>query len=284
MDVKIAERSVRFPADDGFELAGILTEGPAKGPLVLISTATAAPARFYQAFARACVEAGARAALVYDFRGVATSATPPGWKKRINYKDHALLDFPAAVRFLGSVCPGHPMVGVGQSLGGFALGLSGCHNRFDRYMLVSVISGYLGYIGGPSLWLKMIGIGLPVALVTRQMPRWAFGEPIASSSFVDWARWCLHPEFLFGDPNLPEKVRFEDVDTPLLAVYAADDAWATPASIGAMLERFSKASVRQTTVSPEEAGGAIGHLGFFKAAYAERLWPGPIDWLLSGSE
>jgi len=275
---KLSGETVSFLADDGFPLSGELFPGTGDGPLVLISAATAAPARFYRAFAKACIEAGSKAALIYDYRDVATSKRPSDWRARINYKDHALLDFPAATAFLDTVAPGHPMVGAGQSLGGFALGLSGVHERFDRYLLVSVISGYLGYIGGLGLRAKMLGIGMPIALMTRRLPRWAFGEPMASSTYIDWARWCLDPDFLFGDPNLPEKSRFTEVDLPLRAIHASDDPWATPKSVDDILSRFENAPMERHIVQQETAAGALGHLGFFNARYRDTLWHEQVDW------
>jgi len=281
MNQKNAGAPVSFIAADGFPLSGELFSGSGNGPLVLISAATAAPARYYRAFAAACVEAGSRAALIYDFRCVAASQRPADWKARIRYKDHALLDLPAAAGFLESIAPGHPMVGAGQSLGGFALGLSGMHQRFERYLLVSVISGYLGNIGGIGMKVQMLGIGVPVAMVTRQLPHWVLGEPIASSSFIDWARWCRDPDFLFGDRNLPEKHRFAEVDLPMRAIYASDDPWATPKSVESILSRFESAAIDRQTVTPEIAGGPIGHLGFFSSRYRETLWPKQVEWLIS---
>jgi predicted alpha/beta hydrolase len=75
------------------------------GPLLLISSATAVPRGFYASFATAAVQAGARAALIYDYRGSGGSVRPKGWRKRIGMKDWAVLDLPAAARALDKVGP-----------------------------------------------------------------------------------------------------------------------------------------------------------------------------------
>ena len=35
-------------------------------------------------------------------------------------------------------------------------------------------------------------------------------------------------------------------------------------------------------VSPDDAGGPIGHLGYFRSRFAQTLWPDFIGWLLEG--
>ncbi|MGO4838233.1 hypothetical protein AB4144_38910, partial [Rhizobiaceae sp. 2RAB30] len=88
----ISRRDLSFVADDGFPLTGTLFEGSGSKPLALISSATAVPRGLYATFAEAAVRAGARAALIYDYRGTGGSVRPAAWKKRIGMKDWALLD------------------------------------------------------------------------------------------------------------------------------------------------------------------------------------------------
>ena len=66
----VCRREVTFVAADGFALGGTLFEGAGGGPLVLISSATGVPRGYYAAFASALCNAGARAALTYDYRGL----------------------------------------------------------------------------------------------------------------------------------------------------------------------------------------------------------------------
>ena len=120
------------------------------------------------------MRAGARAALVYDYRGTGGSPRPAGWKKRIGMKDWALIDLPAAARALDAVSPDHPMVGVGQSYGGQALGLSGISERFVRYGMVATMSGYwrgLDYVGlGCGAWGTVTRSGQRIRYRNRPQP------------------------------------------------------------------------------------------------------------------
>lgn len=278
-------REIAIAGPDGFSLAGTLFEGGGNGPLVLISSATAVPRGLYAAFAQAAVGAGARAALVYDYRGTGGSVRPRGWKRRIAMKDWALLDLPAAAAALDAVAPGHAMVGAGQSFGGQALGLCGIADRFTRYGMVATMSGYVGGLDDRSVAMRMNAIGVPVSLAFRDTPRWlGIGEPIPGSVFRDWARWCRMPNYFFDDASLPETARYSAVRTPILALGLTDDRWGTRRAVAALMRRYENAPVEERWLSPQDAGGMpIGHLGFFRSRFAETLWPQFIGWLLDGT-
>lgn len=273
-------------ASDGFPLAATVFQGASHGPMVLVSGATAVPRGLYVNFARACVASGARAAMVYDYRGVGGSKRPQGWRKRLNYRDWALLDLPAAAARLDEIAPAHPMVGVGQSFGGQALGLSGIADRFERYGMVATMSGYHALLDDPTVWVRMNLIGVPVSYLYSSMPRWmGLGEPIPSSCFRDWARWCRHPEYFFGDPQVPEVSRIAAVTTPILTLGMSDDPWGNPRATAKLMSYYSNAPVETRWLSPQNGGAdKIGHLGFFRSRFAETLWPQFIAWLLEGKQ
>jgi predicted alpha/beta hydrolase len=284
--VAVRGRDIVFAADDGFPLAGTLFGGDGDKPLVLVSSATAVPRGFYAGFAAALVAAGARAALVYDYRGTGGSKRPANWTKRIGMKDWALDDLPAAARALDAVAPGHAMVGLGQSYGGQALGLCGISDRFIRYGMVATMSGYWRGLDDRLAGPRMFFVGVPVSWLHRDMPRWlGLGEPIPASVFRDWARWCARPDYFFDDASVPETARYLDVTTPILAIGATDDFWGTPRATAALMRHYENAPVEYRRVSPADGGGQpIGHLGFFRSRFAATLWPPLIDWLLDGTE
>jgi predicted alpha/beta hydrolase len=283
-DAALGSRPVSIATPDSFPLGGTLYPGCGDGPLVLVSSATAVPQGLYAAFAKALAAAGARAVLTYDYRGTGASPRPPRWNGRVDYKDWALKDFPAAAAALDAVAPGHPMVGLGQSFGGQALGLSGHGGRFERYAMVATMSGALHLLDDPWVWQRMNLVGVPVSLLHRDMPRWLrLGEPIPASCFRDWARWCRMRNYFFDDPHLPETSRFAELRLPILAIGMTDDPWATPRAVDHFMARHTNAEVEQRWVSPADAGGRpIGHLGFFRTRNADTLWPGLVDWVLHG--
>ncbi|TCD11969.1 alpha/beta hydrolase family protein [Oricola cellulosilytica] len=282
------ERGVKFKADDGFPLTGTLFENqqetPAK-PLVLISSAAAVPRGFYSHFARFLIKLGCRGVFTYDYRGLPGSPEPAKWASRINMIDWGQLDFPAAMKTLDAVDPGHPMVGIGHSYGGQALGISGCSSRFARYAAVATLSGYWRNTGEPwSVLFKMNGIGVPATWLFGKTPAWlGTGEPMPGPVFRDWARWCRSPRYFFDDAALKLPERFSAVETPILSLGFADDVWGTPKANAGLMDYYDRAPVEQLWLGPEDADGAqIGHLGFFRRRFADTLWPRLTDWLLDG--
>ncbi|QDZ01956.1 alpha/beta fold hydrolase [Nitratireductor mangrovi] len=278
-------RDVSFDASDGFPLRGTLATGPGQGPLVLISAATGVPSGYYAKFARALVEAGAGAVLAYDYRGMPGSPKPPGWRGALRMKDWGLKDMPAALAALESHAPGRPVVGVGQSFGGQALGICGVADRFERYAMVAALSGYWRNMQNPlKVFLAMNALGLPVTtLAGRTLPFMGLGEAIPATIYRDWARWCRSPDYFMSDPGLPETDRFEAVTTPILAVRHPDDPWGTEKAVEALLGFYRNAPIERLALGPQDAGGEpVGHLGFFRSRFAETLWPPVIDWLLRG--
>lgn len=274
---------VTFEASDGFPLCGQLFHGEGRKPLVLISSATAVPQGFYSAFAKHLVANSARAVLTYDYRGVAASRHARKAVPEIRFKDWAVKDFPAALRCLQAVAPGHEMVGIGQSFGGQALGVSDCSNVFSRYGMVATMSGAVHLLDDKWVWPRMNIVGVPVSYLTPSMPRWMNGEPIPGSVFRDWARWCRMKNYFFDDPQLGAAELLAKVKTPVLAVGLEDDPWGTRRAVSHFLSYHTSAPIEQRWYSPADTGGQpIGHLGFFRSRFSQSLWPEMTEWLLDG--
>ena len=62
----------------------------------------------------------------------------------------------------------------------------------------------------------------------------------------------------------------------------SDDVWGTPRAINSLMRHYENAPVELRFVSPQDAGGPIGHLGYFRSRFARTLWPDLIGWLLAG--
>lgn len=277
-------RTVRFEATDGHPLEGTLTTGDGDGPLVLISSATAVMRGFYQRFAESLVsEHGFGAALTYDYRGTGGSVSAAVNPRRMRMVEWAVKDFPAALALLEAQMPGTPVVGVGQSYGGLALPLSGTSDRFSRYLMVATISGYWRNLSdGKRVFIAMNFVGRPVATILGHVPpSLGMGTRIPGGIFLDWVKWCGNPEWFFADTRFDAKSAFASVKTPILAIGATDDPWGTPKARDDLMRHFTRAPVRTEWLEPEQAGGPIGHLDFFRSRFRDTLWPEPIAWLKS---
>lgn len=277
-------RNMAVKAADGFPLAATLYENPAAkdGPLLLVSPAAAVARTHYAAFAQAAAQAGFRAVLTYDYRGVAGSAAPRGWKTRLNMKDWGILDLPAAAKALHAIAPSSRMVAIGQSIGGVAFGLSGFSRLFDRHAMVAAGHGWLGHTDEAfKLYVSLNLLARPVSALIGHAPGWlGLGLSLPRSIIADWARYTSSRNYLCNDPDVPETARLSMITTPTLALGFADDRWTTRRSLDALTAKFAAAPVETVWVEPSSIGArAIGHMGFFRSRFAETLWPPVLDWL-----
>jgi predicted alpha/beta hydrolase len=273
---------IQFETTDHFALHGTLMRGSGDGPLALISSAAAVPRGFYARFAEHLVtQHGFRAALIYDYRGVAGSQAPRHWKRPLLMRDWAHFDMPAALHRLELEAPDHPLVGIGQSFGGQVLALGGRSKRFSRYLMVATMTGYWGNTKPRfRVFSQMNLVGVPLATLLGKVPgQIGLGQTLPGTIFREWARWGRHPEYFFADPTMDAARRFAEVETPILAIGLTDDPWGTPKAQQALLKDYNRAPTEVRWISPEEAGGRVGHLGFFRSAFKETLWQPAIDWL-----
>jgi predicted alpha/beta hydrolase len=149
--------------------------------------------------------------------------------------------------------------------------------------MLSAMSGHWRHTDEPLKVFAMMQLaGVPIARLTGSVPGWiGLGETLPGGVFRDWARWSRSPDYFFADPTLDAAAKFSSVKTPILAVRPTDDKWGTARAEDALLVHYSNAPITRRTVTPTEAGGPIGHLGFFRSRYARTLWPPVIEWLKS---
>ena len=278
--------AVNIPAPGDWNLRGQLfaNEGAAAdAPVILISAAAAVPQTFYYKFAQACVDAGAAAALTYDYRGMCASAEPKEKWPELGMADWALLDFPAVVHWVQNEFPEKELVGIGHSFGGQALGLSGVAHRFLRYATIATMSGYWRDLDEPwSVYLKSVLAGQAFAKVMGYIPKWGgLGEAMPGPIFLDWVRWIRMENYFFDDEALSETARYSDVSIPILANRVADDSWGTLKAVETFMNRYDNADLRHRLIKPGESG-PIGHLGFFRQRHTASHWPCVIQFLLDG--
>ena len=70
---------------------------------------------------------------------------------------------------------------------------------------------------------------------------------------------------------------YAEVRTPIVAVNALDDLWATPRSRDAFMQAYRNVDLKREDLDPRQHGGAIGHMGYFRAS-AQPLWDRALDW------
>jgi predicted alpha/beta hydrolase len=252
---------------------------------VVIQGATAVPQGYYAAFAGYLASRGL-AVLTYDYRGVGASRPARLRGFGATMRDWARYDAPAALRWAKEAFPSIPLVVVGHSFGGQALGLApGAAEVVDGALLVASQSGDVRYWPSPkrhaikALWRVVVPAGTSVF---GYLPGWmGLGEDLPAGVASEWAGWCMTPGYVTG--ALPrEELHFADVTAPILAYSFPDDTYAPPGSVDALLAWYARAPIEHRRVDPASVGArGIGHFGFFRRALADALWGPATDWILA---
>lgn len=276
--------SVKLVAADGYVLGAC--RFPAQGPLrgrIVVAGATAVPQGFYQRFARFASGQGFDV-LTFDYRGIGQSRPPSLRGFRMDLLDWARLDLAAAVDTMANASV--PLYVVGHSYGGHAFGLLPNHRKVTGFHVFGTGAGWHGYmpLGERLRVLAMWRVVLPALTWWKGYCPWkmlGMGEDLPADAYRQWRHWCQFPRYFFDDPAMRGIEReYATVQTPIVAANALDDLWALPRSRDAFVEAYRNAPLQRQDIDPRQAGGAIGHMGYFRPI-AEPYWRAMLEWFAS---
>ncbi|HWB44912.1 MAG TPA: alpha/beta fold hydrolase [Hyphomicrobiaceae bacterium] len=276
--------SIRLP--DGQVLAATLfaPQTDTARPLTIVGPAVAVRRRYYARFAAFLAESG-RPALVFDYRGIGDSRTGSLVGAPITMRDWCTRDVPGVLDWAAATYPGRPIHWIGHSMGGFATGLAHNNRLVARQLNIATLSGYWGRMAVPERYRVRVMMGIAAPLVVRALGYLPGpligGEDMPGPAFLEWARWCMMPEFIFGDPTFTETANVARFRAPIRFAHISDDSWGTPAAVGHMAEHFTGSIDRSTwRITPAQAGvRKIGHFGFFRPQFRDSLWREALAWL-----
>jgi predicted alpha/beta hydrolase len=283
----VASRELQVEAQDGRRLAAtVYTAGEAPGPATIIAAGAGIPRRYYGRFA-AYLAARGRPTITFDYRDIADSRSGTLRHSRVRMRDWCILDVPGVLAWAAQEYPGRPIHWVGHSMGGFATGLAHNHHLVARQLNIATLNGYWHRMASPERYrvrLLMGNFGVPVARALGYLPGFLMGgEDMPGPAFIEWAGWCMQPDFLFGDDTLAERANVANFRAPIRFAQIEDDVWGTPAAVEAIASRFT-GNVERTfwPIRLRDAGagaGKIAHHGFFRDQVRDTLWPAAVAWL-----
>ena len=282
--VEISEHPISISASVNWELAATLFENTNSlkdAPVVLLSSAAGVPRGYYSNFARCLISEGAKAVLTYDYRGMSDSAGDRTRWPELRMFDWARYDFADSAKWLKEQYPDRPLLGMGHSFGGQALGLSGASHLFERYVTVATMSGYWRGLDTPyRVWFQTQLIGKPISKLLGYVPKLlAPGEGFPGKIMLDWANWIAKPNYWFDENDVPGLENFAHVTLPFLSIGIKDDPWGTAGAVASFMQHYSNAEFHQHWIEIGESG-PIGHLGFFRQKHRDHHWSAAVGFLL----
>jgi len=284
LPAKIAPEPVSIRCADGRELAGHWFAAPRRRATLVISAGTGFPQTFYFKLATYAAARGYDA-LVYDYRGMGWSAPADLATETAKMSDWGLLDMRAALSTAAGRAGDAPLATLGHSIGGQLVGLLTNHALARAHVQIATSVGYWRWEHAPFRYLAwwFWRVHGPLMLKLKgYVPTgggWS-GLPLPRGVYEEWKRWCLRPEHFGPDLRtyLSDNV-FATLRAPVLSVAFEDDPIATRRTVEALRPFFPNVAFDVRWYSPREAGGKIGHGGFFASRFQESLWRPTFDWL-----
>lgn len=274
--------TLTIPAKDGYSLSArqYIPTFQARQAVVVISSATAVPQRFYKPFSAYLSDLG-YTVITYDYRGIGKSRPRSlrGFEAQI--QDWTLKDMAGVIDWVREKYPNWKLIHIGHSYGGQTAGMLPNGHKIDGMVTFSSQSGYWRLQGGFQKLAVAFHVYLTLPLLAMlfgYVPWSRFGsaEDLPKGVAIQWAGWCRRPGYLLDDASLPLE-RYAEFKAPVLAYSFADDNWGTKRAVDAMMTAYP--NLTRKHIVPAEAGfEKVGHFGFFHPR-AKKLWTDVADWL-----
>jgi predicted alpha/beta hydrolase len=185
-----------------------------------------------------------------------------------------------------------PLLLVGHSFGGNAIGLADGFEAADALLGVAAQSGDWRHWPGRHRWVAhaFFHAMLPAAAhLLGKAPGWVLGGSgagLPKGVALDWARWGRRRGYLFSDPELAAHLtRYRQYRGPAHLWHISDDRTYGPAAaVDALAAQFSAARVERPALDAAALrSGPIGHFGAFRAEPGRRIWPQWLERIESAS-
>jgi predicted alpha/beta hydrolase len=281
--VAMKPESITLNCTDGYPLSANLFRSEHAQSAVVIVPALGVPARFYALYARYLAGRG-HAVLSFDYRGSGQSADGPVRGRDIRMSDWGKLDIDAALTWARQQLKPGKLFLVGHSAGAQLPGLAAASEGLDGMVMVAGSAPHLRHYPArswPMLMLTWYVLAPLLSIGRDDFPARQTGlgsTRVAVGVVRQWAQWARSQDYLFDKKSGLDVTGYAKLRIPVLSYCFADDSYATPAAVDALLAHYSSARVVRHVV-PKSAHGTIGHFGFFREKSEKSLWTESADWL-----
>jgi len=244
---------------------------------IVVAPAMGVPQGYYQAFAQWLAEQGF-GVTTFDYRGSGLSRQGPLRQARADLLDWAQ-DCQRVAAHLQQQFPGQPLIWIGHSVGAQLPGLSPVPLPLNGLLSVGSGSGYWRDNAPPTRRMVRLfwwGVAPLVTAACGGFPGRSLGiiGDLPAGVLWQWRRWCLHPDYAMGVEGAWAANAYAAARYPLHALSFEDDEMMSLASTQSLVGWYRNAPSLLERVSPAlSPSGRIGHMGFFRAAMRETLWP-----------
>ena len=269
--------AIKICADDGYVLSGYQYHLKTKAirAQLIVAGATGVPQAFYRRFAEYMTQFG-YAVFTFDYRGIGESKPDSLKGFEMSYLDWGKKDLSALIDLIEK--NKLPILMVGHSYGGHALGLLPNHHKLTAFYTFGTGAGWSGYM--PKIEAAKVklmwNIVFPLMVAKSGYLPWSklnMGEDLPLNAYQLWRKWCKNPQYCFADPEYAFlKDMYAQVEIPIYAAVATDDAWALPKSRDVFMAYYTRAKLTPLDLNPKDYNMKnIGHMGYFRKN-AQPIW------------
>lgn len=171
---------------------------------------------------------------------------------------------------------------LGHSVTGQVFPLSISRDRLTSIYFVATSTAAVRYWSGVSRLKTMLFWHLILPIISTffgYLPGWAMGGKtgLPKPAAMEWRRWGLHRRGILQDDETVMEKYYHTFNPIHFLGFTDDTLFAPKKGIHALMKAYANAKTSIQIVNPKTLGlKSIGHFGFFKSKYQEKLWSMPI--------
>jgi len=243
-----------------------------KNITVLIAPAMAVLQKYYHKFAEYLCELGYHV-VTFDYLGIGSSLFD--FKDySVTYQDWATYDITLLITWIKDNLKTE-IYYIAHSAGGQLLGLTPANTNITKVFIISAGIGYWKNWSFPRKYFYLFSwyFLFPFAIkVYGYSPAWAMGKKVPKGIIKQWLYWGRKKRFMLDDPTIT--TYFSNIKVPVKFIIFSDDTYAPHKNAKALASFYDAAKVDFYYIHPKDYGfKEIGHFGFFKSQFKDRLWP-----------